>query len=79
MVSAVVLLNTDLNAQDSVLESLRGVDGVEEAHQLYGVYDFLLRVKASSVNDLKDITRSRIKRVSGVTSALTLMIDEHKG
>ena len=40
MVSAVVLLNTDLDAQDKVLESLRLVDGVEEAHALYGVMIF---------------------------------------
>ena len=46
MVSAVVLLNTDLDAQDEVVDSLRLIDGVEEAHALYGVYDLLVKVKA---------------------------------
>jgi hypothetical protein len=40
MISAVVLVNTDLDAQDKVIESLRLVDGVEEAHALYGVMIF---------------------------------------
>jgi len=77
MISAVVLVNTDLGSQDEVLEKLKMVDGVEEAHALYGVYDLLVRIKAASIDKLKDITRLRIKQMAGVTSALTLMIIEN--
>ncbi len=78
MISAVLLLNTDLNAQDDVLESIKQVEGVEEAHSLYGVYDLLVKVKADSIDELKNITKAQIKQVAGVTSSLTLMIDDHK-
>jgi DNA-binding Lrp family transcriptional regulator len=78
MVSALVLINTALDSQDKVLENLKQVDGVEEAHALYGVYDFLVKIKASSIEDVKHITKSGIKQVSGVTSSLTLMVDDHK-
>ena len=74
MVSAVVLLNTDLGAQDKVLERLRLVDGVEEAHALYGVYDLLVKIKGNSIDKLKEITKFRIKPIAGVNSSLTLMI-----
>lgn len=74
MISAVVLLNTNSNAQDSVLESLKLVDGVEEAHALYGVYDLLVKIKGSSIEKLKEITKSQIKPIAGVNSSLTLMI-----
>ena len=76
MISAVVLVNTNLGSQDSVLESLKQVEGVEEAHALYGVYDLLIKVKAKSIERLKDITKLHIKQVDGVTSSLTLMIVE---
>ena len=76
MISAVVLVNTDLNSQDKVMESLKLVEGVEEAHALYGVYDVLIKIKAISIDRLKDIIKSRIKQVNGVTSSLTLMIVE---
>ena len=76
MISAVVLVNTDLNSQDKVMESLKLVEGVEEAHALYGVYDLLIKIKATSFDRLKDIIKSRIKQVNGVTSSLTLMIVE---
>ena len=57
MISAVVLVNTDLDSQDRVIESLRLVDGVEEAHALYGVYDLLIKIKANSIDKLKEITK----------------------
>jgi len=76
MVSAVVLVNTDLNSQDKVIQSLKLVEGVEEAHALYGVYDLLLKIKAASIDKLKDVVKFRIKQINGVTSSLTLMIIE---
>ena len=76
MISAVVLVNTDLDSQDKVMESLKLVEGVEEAHALFGVYDLLIKIKAISIDRLKDIIKSRIKQVNGVTSSLTLMIVE---
>lgn len=76
MISAVVLVNTDLGFEDKVLESLRLVDGVEEAHALYGVYDLLIKIKAVSIDKLKDITKLRIRQIKGVTSSLTLMVIE---
>ena len=74
MISAVVLVNTDVDSHNEVIESLKLVEGVEEAHSLYGVYDLLLKIKAISIDKLKEIIRYRIKQVSGVTNALTLMI-----
>ena len=74
MISAVVLLNTNSNAQDRVLESLKLVDCVEEAHALYGVYDLLVKIKGSSIEKLKEITKSQIKPIAGVNSSLTMMI-----
>jgi len=74
MISAVVLVNTDIESQDRVLESLKLVEGVEEAHAVYGVYDFLIKIKATTIDKIKDITKLRIKKIDGVTSSLTLMI-----
>ena len=74
MVSAVVLVNTDLGAQDKVIESLKLVDGVEEAHALYGVYDLLIKIKAVSIDKLREMTKLQIKAIAGVNSSLTLMI-----
>jgi DNA-binding Lrp family transcriptional regulator len=68
------LLNTDSGTQDEILETLRLVDGVEEAHALYGVYDLLIKIKGKSIEKLKEITKLRIKPIVGVNNSLTLMI-----
>jgi DNA-binding Lrp family transcriptional regulator len=74
LISAVVLVNTDLESQDKVIKNLKLIDGVEEAHALYGVYDLLIKIKANSIDKLKEITKFRIKPIAGVNSSLTLMI-----
>ena len=74
MISAVVLLNTESGTQDKILESLKLVDGVQEAHALLGVYDLLVKIKARSIDKIKEITRSQIKSIAGVNSSLTLMV-----
>jgi len=76
MISAVVLLNSDLDSHDKVLESLKMIEGVEEAHALYGVYDFLVKIKALSIDELKNILRSKVKQIGGINSTLTLMIND---
>jgi DNA-binding Lrp family transcriptional regulator len=76
MTSAVVLVNTDIDSQDKVKESIKLIEGVEEAHALYGVYDLLVKIKAVSTENLKEIIKFRIKQIAGVTSSLTLMIVE---
>ena len=74
MVSAVVLINTGFNVKDNVMETLKRVNGVEEAHALYGVYDFLIKIKATSIENIKEITNLQIKPLTGVNSSLTVMI-----
>jgi DNA-binding Lrp family transcriptional regulator len=78
VISAVVLVNTELgSSQDQLIESLKLIDGVEEAHGLYGVYDLMIKIKASSIDRLKDIIKLHIRQIAGVTSSLTLMIIDH--
>lgn len=78
MISAVVLVNTELgSSQDEIIESLKLVEGVEEAHALYGVYDLLIKIKALTLEKLKEIIKLYIRQLNGVTSSLTLMIVDH--
>ena len=76
MISAVVLLNLDLDSHDTVLKSLKMIEGVEEAHALYGVYDFLVKIKALSIDELKNILRSKVKQIGSINSSLTLLFND---
>lgn len=76
VISAVVLVNTDIGAEDKILDSVRSLEGVKEAHVLTGLYDLLLKVTASSIEKLKEIIKFQLRQLAGVTSVLTLMIIE---
>jgi DNA-binding Lrp family transcriptional regulator len=75
MVSAVVLVNTELgSSRDEVIESIKNIEGVEEAHAIYGVYDLIIKIKALTLDKLKETIKLRVRQTVGVTSSLTLMI-----
>ncbi len=79
MLSAVVLVNTDFEQEKTVLESIKRLEGVEEAHALWGAYDLIVKVRANSVDKIKEITQLKLKHLIGVSTTLTLMIVDKEG
>jgi hypothetical protein len=43
---AYILINTEIGSESDVLEKLKKVEGVEEAHNLWGVYDIIASNKS---------------------------------
>ena len=68
-----VLLNTEPSEMENVLAQIKGIDGVEEAYMVYGIYDICAKVKTESPKDLKAIVQ-KIRSQSNVLSTLTLMV-----
>lgn len=76
MPNAFVLINTELGAEADVLKNLKKVNGVEEAYAVYGTYDIVVRVKADTMERLKETVSAHIRKVSNVRATLTLMSSE---
>ena len=57
---------------------LRTVEGVDEASAVYGVYDIVARVKADTMDKLKEIVTWRIRRLDKVRSTLTMIVVEDR-
>ena len=76
MPSAFVLINTEIGAESEVLKQLRGIEGVEEAHAVYGVYDIVAKVRAETMDKLKEIVTWNIRRLDKVRSTLTMVVIE---
>ena len=74
--TAYILLNTEIGAEKQVLKALKKVEGVEEAHSLWGVYDIIANVKAESMEELKYIITKRIEKIGKINSKLTMIITE---
>jgi len=73
---AFVLINTEIGAMEEVLAALRKIDGVEEAYSVYGVYDIIAKIKAESMDKLKEIVTWHIRRLNRVRSTLTMIVIE---
>jgi len=76
MPSAYVLLNTEIGAENQVLHALKKIEGVQEAHNLWGVYDIIANIKAESADKLKYIVTKKIQKIGRINSKLTMMVSE---
>ncbi|MGA9387882.1 MAG: Lrp/AsnC ligand binding domain-containing protein [Candidatus Bathyarchaeia archaeon] len=74
MPMAILLINTEeFNAQ--LMKTLRGIKGVEEAYPLYGVYDVIVRTRADTMDEIKEI-HNKIRKLQNVRQTLTMIAHE---
>ncbi|MEM2935812.1 MAG: Lrp/AsnC ligand binding domain-containing protein [Candidatus Bathyarchaeia archaeon] len=73
---AFVLINAEIGAESDVVKELRKIEGVEEAYTVYGVYDIVAKIKANSMDRLKEIVAWHIRRLNKVRSTLTMIVIE---
>ncbi|MGA2524471.1 MAG: Lrp/AsnC ligand binding domain-containing protein [Candidatus Bathyarchaeia archaeon] len=76
MVRAYMFLNVAPSSESKVLQQLKILQSVEEAYVAYGVYDIVIRVKAKTPEELKEVVSHQIRGTDGVVSTLTLMMTE---
>ena len=78
MPTAFVLIDTEAGSEADVLKELRRVEGVEEAFAVSGVYDIVVKVKADTADQLKEIIKMRIQKLYNVRLTLTMFVVEEK-
>ncbi len=76
MPRAFVLINVESGSEDEVLKELKGVEGVEEAYFSYGVYDIITKIKADTMEQLKEMVTRQVRALPKVRSTLTLIMME---
>jgi len=74
MPCAYVLINVESGGEDEVLTSLKKISNVEESYFSYGVYDVIAKVKAESMEKLKEMVTTKIRSLNQVRSTLTLIM-----
>lgn len=76
MQRAYVLLNVETGSEDNVLKQLKSLGVVEEAYVSYGVYDLIVKIKADTMEELKEVVTRKIRTTNQVQSTLTLIMTE---
>jgi DNA-binding Lrp family transcriptional regulator len=74
--TAFILINARIGLENSVLNKVTQIEGVEEAHAVYGVYDVIAKIRTDSMDKIKEIVTWRIRRIENVRSTLTMLVME---
>ena len=77
MPKAYVLINTDPEVEEEFINTLKNTEGVTEASSVYGIYDFVAKVEASSMEKVKEIITWKIRRLKNVKATITLVSVEN--
>ncbi len=76
MPMAFVLINAEIGSEEEVLKELKKVEGVTEAFVVYGVYDVVAKIRADTMDKLKDLVTWHVRRLNKVRSTLTMIVVE---
>ena len=71
MITAYILIQTEVGKAAQVARSIGQIDGVGRAEDVTGPYDVIVRAEASSLDELGKMVIARIQAVDGVTRTLT--------
>ena len=74
MALAYVLINCDLGHEEQIIEELKHISDVKEAHGTFGAYDILAKVESANVETLRETIMWKIRKMGRVKSTLTLMV-----
>ncbi len=73
MKKAYVMINCDLGKESDILESLREMKSVNEAHGTFGAYDIIAEVTSESAEELRQEITWKIRKLPAIRTTLTLM------
>ena len=76
METAYVLISCDLGYETAIIDELKQLANVKEAHGILGAYDILVKVESDSGESLRDTITWKIRKLNRVRSTLTLVVPE---
>jgi DNA-binding Lrp family transcriptional regulator len=74
MVQAYILVQTEVGKAAAVATAIAEIDGVNQADDVTGPYDVIVRAEAENVDDLGRLVVAQIQGVPGITRTLTCPI-----
>ncbi len=66
MITAIVLIKTDVDRVPEIAESIAALEHVSEVYSVTGTYDLVALVRVARHDDLADVIPGRISKVPGV-------------
>jgi DNA-binding Lrp family transcriptional regulator len=71
VITAIVLIKTDVDAIPEVAEQIVRLDGVSEVYSVTGEYNLIAMVRVRQHDELADVIPGKLNKVPGVSDTVT--------
>ena len=71
MVTAYILIQTEVGKAAQVAKDILDITGVQHAQAVTGPYDVIVRAEAQNIDELGQLVAARVQAVAGITRTLT--------
>jgi Lrp/AsnC family transcriptional regulator, regulator for asnA, asnC and gidA len=71
---AFIGINISKGSRDEVLITLSQLDEILELHEMYGQFDLLAKIRARSLEGMRDIIANKIITIPQITEAQSMMV-----
>jgi len=71
-----VLITCEVGTTDKVIKKLQLIDGVKEVIPVWGLFDVVAKVTASTKEELRDAIRKKIRTTDNIRTTMSLMVTE---
>ena len=71
MVTAYILIQTEVGKAAKVAKDIVEIEGVQQAEDVTGPYDVIVRADARNIDELGKLVVARLQAVEGITRTLT--------
>jgi DNA-binding Lrp family transcriptional regulator len=71
VVTAYILIQTEVGKAATVARDILGITGVQQAQAVTGPYDVIVRAEARNIDELGKLVVARVQAVDGITRTLT--------
>jgi len=71
VVVAYILIQTEVGKAAQVAEKIVEIEGVQQAEDVTGPYDVIVRAEAGTIDELGKLVVARVQAVQGITRTLT--------
>ena len=72
MAKAYVVMTCDLGSETNVIESLKKIEGVKEAHGILGLYDLIVRIELDSEKEIQETITKIVRKIPKIKSTVTM-------
>jgi DNA-binding Lrp family transcriptional regulator len=67
-------MNAELGKETQIVTELEKIPNVKEVYPVYGVYDVMMVIESDSMETLRETITSKVRKLDGIKSTLTMII-----